>query len=348
MEKQISIIIPTYNMEKYIGKCLDSLLIPELDQVEVLVVNDGSKDRSSKIAHSYADRYPGSIRVIDKPNGNYGSCINAALPLCTGRYVKVLDADDTFNTDAFSKFVQLISLHDEDMILTDMVVVGEDRIIRDNTIRSNIQIDENRAYLFEEIAVDVLENLGMHSFCYKRTIFSDICYKQSEGVSYSDNEWVILPTVNCNSISYLNVGYLYLLGREGQTMDPDIYAKKIGDMFLIYHNMLHFYDIHESCLSQIHRTYLEGKIINNMYYTYTRIINLRNPVIMTKLKSFDDELKDINPHIYNQIGEISYNQYTTFRPIKSLRDRNFPSKFSYPIGLKFQSVIGKLLSIIRR
>ena len=73
MEKQISIIIPTYNMEAYIGKCLDSLLIPEFDAVEVLVVNDGSKDRSSEIAHSYADRYPGSIRVIDKPNGNSGS-----------------------------------------------------------------------------------------------------------------------------------------------------------------------------------------------------------------------------------------------------------------------------------
>lgn len=66
-------------MEAYIGKCLDSLLIPEFDQVEVLVVNDGSKDRSSEIAHSYAERYPDSIRVIDKPNGNYGSCINAAL-----------------------------------------------------------------------------------------------------------------------------------------------------------------------------------------------------------------------------------------------------------------------------
>ena len=85
MEKQISIIIPTYNMEAYIGKCLDSLLIPEFDQVEVLVVNDGSKDRSSEIAHRYADRYPDSIRVIDKPNGNYCSCINAALPQCTGR-----------------------------------------------------------------------------------------------------------------------------------------------------------------------------------------------------------------------------------------------------------------------
>jgi len=67
MEKQITIIIPTYNMERYIGKCIESLLIPELNEVEVLVVNDGSRDNSSAIAHNYADRYPDSIKVIDKP-----------------------------------------------------------------------------------------------------------------------------------------------------------------------------------------------------------------------------------------------------------------------------------------
>ena len=69
MEKQISIIIPTCNMERYISQCLESLLIPNLSDVEILVINDGSKDRSSDIAHDYERRFPESIRVIDKPNG---------------------------------------------------------------------------------------------------------------------------------------------------------------------------------------------------------------------------------------------------------------------------------------
>ena len=77
MEKLISIIIPTYNMEAYILKALESLVIPRnLDALDVLVINDGSKDRSSELAHSFADKYPQSFRVIDKENGNYGSCIN--------------------------------------------------------------------------------------------------------------------------------------------------------------------------------------------------------------------------------------------------------------------------------
>lgn len=92
--KILSIIVPSYNMEAYLPKCLGSLEVARelMEQLEVFVVNDGSKDRTSEIAHEFEVRYPGVFRVIDKPNGNYGSCINAALPLCTGVFVKVLDA----------------------------------------------------------------------------------------------------------------------------------------------------------------------------------------------------------------------------------------------------------------
>ena len=86
-------------MESLLPRCLDSLIINKnLEKLEVWVVNDGSKDRSSVIGHQYEERYPGVINVIDKPNGNYGSCINAALPKCTGKYVKILDSDDSFDT----------------------------------------------------------------------------------------------------------------------------------------------------------------------------------------------------------------------------------------------------------
>lgn len=87
-EKTLSIIIPSYNMEAYLPQCLDSLLGPDVpvELLDIIVVNDGSRDRTSEIAHSYANRYPDSIRVIDKANGNYGSCINAALPTARGRW----------------------------------------------------------------------------------------------------------------------------------------------------------------------------------------------------------------------------------------------------------------------
>lgn len=77
-----------------------------MQRLEVLVVNDGSKDNSSAIAHEYQDKYPDTFRVIDKENGNYGSCVNRGLKEATGKYIKILDADDWFDNEQFSLFVE--------------------------------------------------------------------------------------------------------------------------------------------------------------------------------------------------------------------------------------------------
>ena len=117
MEKVLSLIIPTYNMEKYLKKCLDSLIVENMDLLEVLVVNDGSKDNSSKIAHEYEEKYPNTFRVIDKENGNYGSCINRGLAEAKGKYVKVLDADDCFDVNNFNKYLSFLQENDVDLVL---------------------------------------------------------------------------------------------------------------------------------------------------------------------------------------------------------------------------------------
>ena len=95
--KVLSLCIPSYNMEAYLGRCVDSLLAEEvIDKLEIIIVNDGSKDRTLEIANAYRDRYPQSVVVVDKPNGHYGSTVNAALKVATGRYFRLLDADDWF------------------------------------------------------------------------------------------------------------------------------------------------------------------------------------------------------------------------------------------------------------
>ena len=115
MSKLLSIIIPTYNMEALLPRCLDSLLVDgALEQLEAIVVNDGSRDGSLAIANSYKERFPDTVTVIDKPNGNYGSTINAALPVAKGKYVKVLDSDDWFNSDALLQYLDSLKSVDAD------------------------------------------------------------------------------------------------------------------------------------------------------------------------------------------------------------------------------------------
>ena len=128
MEKILSIIIPTYNMAALLPRCLDSLTASGvLDDLDILVVNDGSTDSSRAVAYSYAERYPQSIKVVDKKNGNYGSTINAALPLAVGEYVKVLDSDDWFDSQALAKYVaELKSLEQGvDVSVTHFLMIHE-------------------------------------------------------------------------------------------------------------------------------------------------------------------------------------------------------------------------------
>ena len=113
MDKILTIIIPTYNMSEYLDTCLKSLIIKS-NLLEVLIINDGSKDNSLDIAKKYEKKYPHIFRTIDKPNGNYGSCVNRGLKEATGKYVKVLDADDKFNTESLTNLIDIASKTDVD------------------------------------------------------------------------------------------------------------------------------------------------------------------------------------------------------------------------------------------
>ena len=124
--KLLSIIVPAYNMEAYLPHCVESILrTPSLAAVEIVVVNDGSKDKTLRIARQYADRYTDTVRVIDKPNGNYGSTINAALEIVRGEYVKILDADDTFDGSRVAEYLAFLrKMKGVDMVVTPFVEVG--------------------------------------------------------------------------------------------------------------------------------------------------------------------------------------------------------------------------------
>lgn len=227
MNKLLTIVIPTYNMQNYLHRCLDSLVLNDetlMEQLEVLVLNDGSKDNSSAIAHEYKEKYPNTFRVIDKENGNYGSCINRGLKEATGKYIKVLDADDWFDTANFEKYLQFLAKTDVDLVLSDFDNVSEDGTVQ-KTHLYNIPDGEWR---ISELG-DALYDMWMHAVTYKRAIFEGLNYHQTEGISYTDQEWIFLPMSRVKSLcGFPHVVYKYLVGREGQTVDPKIFARNIS------------------------------------------------------------------------------------------------------------------------
>lgn len=269
MEKLLTLIIPTYNMEKYLRKCLDSLLVARnLDLLEVLVVNDGSKDSSSAIGHEYAEKYPQSIRVIDKENGNYGSCINRGVLEGCGKYVKILDADDHFDTAVLDDVLEQMKTVDVDLFLTDTVQIHEDgSFVLKNDFAMPPMLVQN---FCDYTKVD---EMPMHCIAYKLENVRKLGYKQTEGISYTDTEWAFFPMETVTTCFYFpKVLYRYLIGRAGQTMAPEVYRRGRNQELIITKRMVEFWDAHQNMnvqgyfdqylLHRLRRIYMQNLVRN--------------------------------------------------------------------------------------
>ena len=122
MEKLLTIVVPVYNTEKYLSKCLDSLIVRKyMEHLEILVVIDGSPDNSAKIAREYEIKFPNTFTVVEKENGGHGSAINKGLELATGKYFRVLDSDDWFDEANFETFINRLSSATEDVVMTHLM-----------------------------------------------------------------------------------------------------------------------------------------------------------------------------------------------------------------------------------
>lgn len=225
MHKILTIIVPTYNMENYLGRCLDSLILPkeQMYLLEVLIINDGSKDNSLEIARQYEKMHPETFHVIDKENGNYGSCINRGLAEAKGKYIKVLDSDDTFDNEAFPLFVNFLTNSDVDCVISDMIQLD---MAGNKILKTSFNLPYSNSFKLSDMDFNVVRNMWMHCVCYKTENIRRIGYKQTEGISYTDQEWICVPMSTAKSLAYFpKVLYQYLVGRDGQTINPNVWEK---------------------------------------------------------------------------------------------------------------------------
>lgn len=292
MDKLLSIIIPTYNMERYLRKCLDSLIVETslMSQLEVLVINDGSKDSSSTIAHEYEAKYPQTFRVVDKANGHYGSCVNKGLELATGKYVKVLDADDSFDNAAFSIFLQKIADIDVDLILTEYLTVDEKGKEIGRSSLCPFGLEEGKSFDFHLILKNN-PNFGyaMHCCAYRLQMLKDMCYKQTEGVSYTDIEWISKPATRVTLCYYLPLFlYSYLLGRDGQSMDEKIMLRSISHLMVVCNSLITFYECGD--FKDLFKNYLQAPIGMQLNLIYTLVL-FEQRTNLKELISFDKTLE---------------------------------------------------------
>lgn len=255
MNKTLSICIPSYNMEEYLHRCVDSMLVNEvLDQLEIIIVNDGSKDSTLAIANSYKERYPQSVVVVDKPNGHYGSCINASLKVATGKYFRIVDADDWVDSKALEEFVHKLGELDVDCVCTKFATIWEDG--------SKVQpLDAEFGVVLDLNQYDLpIPQLRMHGLTYRTELLRDIGYVQTEGICYTDTEYLYIPLSCSKNIYFMDVVlYQYLVARDGQSMERDQRLK----------NDAHFYKIMMK-IDQVHHDNLPFNKNESKIWSFTQ------------------------------------------------------------------------------
>lgn len=302
-------------MQAYLRHCLDSLLVSDemMNQLEVLVINDGSKDDSSKIAHKYETKYPNSFRVIDKENGNYGSCVNLGLQLAIGKYVKILDADDSFDTSNFETFLQLLSSVDVDMVVSSFTIVDElgaerSRIVYDLPVNA-ILTWEHLTPAFKKKA------LQMHAVTYKRQNMIDIHYQQSEGISYTDQEWIFTPLIAVNTaIVFPHPVYKYLVGRQGQTMTADVFQRNMSHNEQCCRRIIEDYKSF-SQFELAKQEYIDYRFMGTLTAMYNWYLVLYPSLDLQQLVSYDDYVQSVDTS-YIELLDRQVLKFTHYHYIK--------------------------------
>lgn len=237
MYKLLTVSVAAYNVEKYIEKTLKSCIVSEEYQkdLEVLIVNDGSTDNTLKIASKYQEEYPEIFKIIDKENGGYGSTINASIKVASGKYIRLLDGDDWYDTKELEHFIEDLKMIDTDLVLNDFSIYYEKTSQKRNV---KLFIDkEKQVCEIEELTLE--NNIAMYSFCYKTELLRKNTINITENCFYTDIEYIVNPLVFVTNYVYINnYLYQYRIGVAGQSVSLAGMRKHYKDALLIMKKIL--------------------------------------------------------------------------------------------------------------
>lgn len=235
----LTLVIPSYNSGDYLHRCLDSML-PFDEDLEVIVVNDGSTDGTSAIAHRYSAAHPGRVRVVDKPNGGHGSAVNAGLDAAKGRYFRVVDSDDWLDRGALSALLDILRGQDRlDLVVTNFVYEKDGRDRR-HAMRYRSTLPIGREFGWEDVRrFRPDQGMLMHSLTYRTAVLRSSGMRLPEHTFYVDNLYAFLPLPHVRRLRYLDVDlYRYHIGRPDQSVNESVMLLRLDQQLRVTRLMI--------------------------------------------------------------------------------------------------------------
>ena len=236
--KLLTVTVPCYNSQEYLRHCVETLL-PGGDDVEIIIVNDGSTDGTKEIADEYAAKYPGIVRAIHKENGGHGSAVNTGIQNAKGLYFKVVDSDDWVKDSAYMTILEVLrKLAGGEKVLDMLIsnfVYEKEGAKRKKVVAFKHALPENEMFTWDEVRhFSKTQYFLMHSVIYRTKLLLDCGLVLPEHTFYVDNIFVFNPLPYVKNMYYVNVNfYRYYIGREDQSVHESVMIKRIDQQLRV-------------------------------------------------------------------------------------------------------------------
>lgn len=246
--KLLSVAVPCYNSAEYMEHAIDSLLVGGED-MEILIVNDGSVDDTKQIADKYAAKYPTIVKAIHQENGGHGEAVNQGLRNATGLYFKVVDSDDWVDKDSLLKILEKLREMVENVENLDMLITNY--VYEKVTLNKHKVIDYKSCLPQEKIfhwgdtgRFKNSQNILMHSVIYRTKLLRDCGLELPKHTFYVDNIYVYVPLPKVKNMYYMDVDfYRYYIGRNDQSVNESVMMGRIDQQIKITKIMIDSHDL---------------------------------------------------------------------------------------------------------
>ena len=273
---KVSVIVPFYNVEGYIEKCLDTLVNQTLEDIEIILVNDGSKDNSILIAKKFLENYPKKIVYLEKENGGLSDARNFGIPYAKGEYIAFLDSDDYVEKNMYEEMYALAKKENSDMVQCNFYW---EYIDKNKKKIGDMQKYSNKKELIIKGRVEAWNKL------IKREILGNEEIRFPKGLRYEDVEFTYKLAPYLEKVSFIDKPFIHYIQRQNSISNSQ--NERTAEIFDILDNVIKYY--------KEKNIYEEYK--NELEYIYIKTVFCRSLLRMTKIEDVEIRRKIIRKNM---------------------------------------------------
>lgn len=282
---KVSIVVPVYNVEDYLIRCLDSLVNQTLQDIQIIAVNDGSTDNSGKLLQIYEKKYPEKIKVLEKKNGGLSDARNYGIPYATGEYIAFLDSDDYVELDMYEIMYKKAKEEDSDMV--------ECNFIWEYPNKKKVDVG---AIYHNKKEMIIYARVVAWNKLIKKSVLDMAKVEYPKGLRYEDVEFFYKMVPYYNRVSFVKEPFVHYIQRSSSISNSQ--NERTKEIFKVLDNVIEYY--------KKKKLFDEYKV--ELEYTYTRLLLCSSLFRMIKIED-----KDIRKELLKQTWEKLNNTFPLWK-----------------------------------